>query len=336
VSDAFVEIMRGPITESAHVVSACAVDSTGEPILAVGDIESPVFLRSSAKPFIAAAAVRAGVVERFSLEPREIAVMAASHSGEPFHVAAVRSILAKIGLDESALQCGPHAPYNAAAAKALADRGERFSAIHNNCSGKHAGILALCVLRNCDPSTYMEPPNAAEREILEFCARMTGDAVADFKLGVDGCGIPVFAVSPLHGARAFMRLATLESIDSPDARALEVVRDAMLAYPLYIAGTGEFDSILMEASGGAIACKGGAEAVHGDAVLSSGAGLLIKVHDGGRRAVAPAVLTLLDALDAVDLRANETLAILAAPPIRNRVGRVVGETRVKRAMIRTR
>ena len=309
------------------------MDRTGEPILRLGDIETPVYLRSSAKPFIAAASVRAGVVERFGLEPREVAIMAASHSGEPFHVDAVRSILRKIGLNESALQCGPHPPYNSAAAKELSERAEPFTAIHNNCSGKHAGILALCVLLDCDPSTYMEPQNAAEQEILAFCARMTGDSSADFPLGVDGCGIPVFAVPPLHGARAFMRLATLDLSDSRDAKALEVVREAMLAYPLYIAGTGEFDSALMEASNGAVACKGGAEAVHGSALLQRGMGLLIKVHDGGRRAVAPAVLALLDSLDAVDLTTNQTLAAFAAPPIRNRAGRFVGETRVKRAMI---
>jgi len=334
LNDAFVEITRGPIVESAHVVSACAVDRSGEPLLRVGDTETPVYLRSSAKPFIAAAAVRAGVVERFGLEQPEIAVMAASHSGETFHVEAVRSILRKIGLDESALQCGPHAPYNAAAAKGLADRGEPFTAIHNNCSGKHAGILALCVLLDCDPTTYMQLENPAEQRVLEFCAGMTGDAVSDLTLGVDGCGIPVFAVPPLHGARAFMRLATLEGIDSDDARALRVVRDAMLAYPLYIAGTGEFDTLLMETSHGTIACKGGAEAVHGDAFISGGVGVLVKVKDGGRRAVAPAVLALLNSLGAVDLESNQLLAELAAPVIRNRAGRVVGETRVKRAMIR--
>ncbi len=301
VNDAFVEITRGPIVESAHAIWACAVDRTGTPIVQMGDIETPVYLRSSAKPFIAAAAVRAGVVQRFGLEPREVAVMAASHSGEPFHIDAVRSILRKIGLPESALQCGPHPPYNAAAAKELADRGEPFTAIHNNCSGKHAGILALCVLLNCDPATYMQPANPAEQEILAFCARMTGDTVADFPIGVDGCGIPVFAVPALHGARAFMRLATLEGIDAEDARALGAVREAMLDYPLYIAGTDEFDSVLMAQSNRTIACKGGAEAVHGDAVISEGIGLFVKVRDGGRRAVAPTVLAILDELEAIAL-----------------------------------
>ncbi|MBV8726857.1 MAG: asparaginase [Candidatus Eremiobacteraeota bacterium] len=333
MNEPFVEITRGPIVESAHVVSACAVDRKGNPILHIGDIETPVYLRSSAKPFIAAASVRAGVVERFGLEPREVAIMAASHSGEPFHIEAVRSILRKIGLTESALQCGPHPPYNAAAAAELTRRGEPFSAIHNNCSGKHAGILALCVLLDCDPSTYVELDNAAEQEILAFCARMTGDAVADFPIGVDGCGIPVFAASPLHGARAFMRLATLEEIDPDDARALGRVRDAMLAYPLYVAGTGEFDSVLMTALDGAIASKGGAEGVHGDALISEGVGILVKVCDGARRAVAPTVLAMLKELDAIGLEAQSALEPFAAPPIRNRAGREVGETRVKRAII---
>jgi len=333
LNEPFVEITRGPIVESAHVVSACAVDRTGRAILQIGDIESPVYLRSSAKPFIAAASVRAGVVERFGLEPREIAVMAASHSGEPFHVEAVRSILRKIGLTEAALQCGPHPPYNTAAAAELTRRGEPFTAIHNNCSGKHAGILALCVLLDCNPSTYMELQNAAEQTILEFCARMTGDTAADFPIGIDGCGIPVFAVSTLHGARAFMRLATLEGIDLQDASALAVVRDAMLAYPLYIAGTGEFDSVLMSTFGGSIACKGGAEGVHGDALISGAIGMLVKVRDGARRAVAPTVFAMLYELGAIDEDVKTALEIFAAPPVRNRAGRIVGETRTKRAMI---
>jgi len=332
VNGPFVEITRGPIVESAHAISACAVDRSGNILLRVGDIETPVYLRSSAKPFIAAAGVRAGALERFGLEPVEIAVMSASHSGEPFHVAAVRSILEKIGLSESALQCGSHAPYNAAAAAELARRGEPFTAIHNNCSGKHAGILALCILLGSDASAYMELDNPAEQVILEFCARMTGDAVADYALGVDGCGIPAFAVSPLHAARAFMRLATLSDGDARDMQALGVVRAAMLAHPEYVAGTGDFDSVLMTECQGAVVSKGGAEGVHGDGLIPQGVGLVVKVHDGARRAVAPSVLALLEELG-VNVGGAQTLRALAEPPIRNRAGRTVGETRTKRAMI---
>jgi len=332
VSELFVEVTRGPLVESAHAIAACAIDRLGRTILEVGDIDAPVYLRSTAKPFIAAAAVRAGVVERFGLESREVAVMAASHAGESFHVERVRSILKKIGLPESALQCGPHAPYNASAAAELVRRGEAFSAIHNNCSGKHAGILALCVVLGSDPATYMDVNNGAEQEILAFCARATDAAPAELTLGIDGCGIPVFAVPLRQAALAFMRFATLGGLAEPDARALETVRSAMVQHPLYVAGTGEFDSVLMEVLEGVHACKGGAEGVHGDAALRAGLGLVVKVLDGARRAVAPAVIELLDELGVLDRHVREQLEGFAAPNIVNRAGRVVGAIRTRRAM----
>jgi L-asparaginase II len=332
VNEPFVEITRGPIVESAHAISACAIDRSGKVILQVGDVRTPVYLRSSAKPFIAAAAVRNGVIERFGLQAPEIAVMAASHSGEPFHVEAVRSILRKIGLSESALQCGPHAPYNAAAASALAQSGEPFTAVHNNCSGKHAGILALCIVLGSDPATYMEAGNPAEREILALCARVTDSDPANFPLGIDGCGIPVFATPPQNGALAFMRLATLQGLDDSDARALERVRSAMLEYPLYVAGTGEFDSVLMRVLEGAGVSKSGAEGVHGDALIAAGTGLILKVHDGARRAVAPAVVAILEKLGVLDGAARAKLQPFAAPHVVNRAGRVVGEVRARRAI----
>ncbi|MBV8245967.1 MAG: asparaginase [Candidatus Eremiobacteraeota bacterium] len=328
-----VEVRRGPLTESVHEIAACAVDARGEALLELGDVDAPVYLRSTAKPFIAAASVKAGVVERFGLEPRELAVMAASHYGEPFHVDAVRSILRKIGLPESALQCGAHPPYNAAAAAELEARGEPFTAVHNNCSGKHAGILALCLTMGCDPQTYLEASNPAEQTILEFCARMTGDDPHHWPVGIDGCGIPVFATPLRRAARAFMHFATLEGIDERDARALATVRDAMLKYPEYVSGTGEFDSVLMANAGGTIACKGGAEGVHGDAAIGRGVGLGLKVIDGARRAVAPAVLATLASLGALPEQTARALDAEAHPSVKNRAGRNVGEIAIRRAIL---
>jgi L-asparaginase II len=123
---------------------------------------------------------------------QEIAVMAASHTGEPFHLEAVASILAKIGLDESALQCGAHLPYNEAAAQALLRSGALPTALHNNCSGKHAGILALCRVLGSDTARYMSPENPAQVAILDFCARLCDDDASTWSPAIDGCGIPVY------------------------------------------------------------------------------------------------------------------------------------------------
>lgn len=312
--------------ESIHTIAACAVDATGKNVLAYGDVdEFPVFLRSSAKPFIAAAVIEAGASRRFGLEPREIAVMAGSHGGQSFHVEAVRSILQKIGMPEDALRCGVHPPYNAAAAADLERSGAPLTAVYNNCSGKHAGILALCKIVNADPQTYLEARNPAEQFILDFCARVSDVKTANMPIGVDGCGIPVYAV-PLHNAAlSFLRLATLEGVNAEDAAALRVVRDAMMAFPEYVSGTGEFDARLMEAGGGSIVCKAGAEGVHGVGVLKPAFGVVCKVLDGTARARPPAVLAMLRRLGALSAAQLTKLADLERGIVYNRAGRAVGE-----------
>ena len=322
-----VEVTRGNLVESVHHVAAAAATPRGDVIFSTGDISSPVFLRSSAKPFIAAAAIAAGVRERFELDMREIAVMAASHTGQPFHIEAVESILEKIGVDESALKCGPHYPYNEAAAHAMIERGEKPRAVHNNCSGKHAGILALATVLGANLSTYLEVDNPAQQAVLAFCARMSDDDPATWPLGIDGCGIPVYATSLRKAAMAFARFASLTEVDSHDAMALLVVRDAMISYPEYVSGTGKFDSVLMAAGGGSIACKEGAEGVHALSLIPDGIGFASKVADGASRGRPPVTMAALRALgspvaDATELRA------FARPVVYNRAGTRVGEVRV--------
>jgi len=314
-----------------HRVSACASDDRGNVLFERGPIDVPVYLRSTAKPFIAAAAVRAGAVERFGFDTHEIALMAASHNGEPFHIAAVRSMLRKIGVTESALACGPDAPYDPASAEELARAGVAFAAIHNNCSGKHAGIIALSVLLGADVATYRDPENPAQRQILALCARACDASVDDLPLGVDGCGIPVFAVSLRKAALAFARLATLEGLDYGDARALRVVRDAMMAAPEYVAGTGEFDTGLMRAARGGIVAKSGAEGVHGLAHLPSGTGFVLKIADGAARAVPPATMEIATRLGMLDDAAARELEAFASVPLFNRAGLRTGTIRSRDA-----
>lgn len=322
-----VEVTRGGLVESVHHVAACAVDARGDVVFERGDIETPVFLRSSAKPFIAAAAIAAGVRERFSLEPEEIAVMAASHFGEPFHVEAARSILHKIGLPESALQCGAHLPYDEHAAAALMRYGVEPTPIFNNCSGKHAGILALCVAIGADTQTYLDAENPAQRAILAFCARVSDDDASAWPLGVDGCGIPVYATGLRRAALSFARLATLQGVSDSDAAALGIVRDAMVAHPQFIAGTGQLDTVLMQATHGALACKGGAEGVHGVAAIERGLGYVSKVCDGAGRARGPSTIAALRHLGVIDEAKATELARFGRPIVYNRAHRNVGEIR---------
>jgi L-asparaginase II len=323
----FVEVLRGPLVESVHAVAAYAIDANGRELLSIGSVNVPTYLRSAAKPFIAATALMAGVAQQFGLEQREIAVMAASHSGEPFHIDAVRSILKKIGLDESALQCGADYPYDEHAREALQSQGIRPARIYHNCSGKHAGILSLCRAIGADPATYMERENAAQQRILAFCAGMSDDYFNGANLAVDGCGIPVYATTLKNAARSYLRLATLTGITPEAADALRTVREAMIAYPEYMSGTGDFDAALIRAYDGTLVCKGGAEGVLGVALIEPGAALVIKVIDGNERARPPGSIHALRRIGLMNDERYEKMRAYANPPVKNRAGRVVGEIR---------
>jgi L-asparaginase II len=312
-----VDVTRGERVESTHAVAACACDDRGAILLECGTVDEPVYLRSAAKPFIAAAVLLAGAAERFGLDQREIAVMCASHAGEPRHLELVASILAKIGASVDDLQCGVQA-------------GREPTPLGNNCSGKHAGILALARLRGVPLAGYLDAAHPAQREVLSCCERVFADRFTPDRIGVDGCGIPVFATSLATAARTFARLGTLHGFADGDARALRTVRDAMLAQPWIVAGTGRFDTDLMRAVPGTILAKGGAEGVHASALPATGAGLVLKVIDGAARAVPPAAIALLGRLGALGTEAERGLAPHARSPVRNVAGRVVGEVRARK------
>ncbi len=320
-----VAVRRGARVESVHNVAACVADVDGDVVLKAGTIETPVFLRSSAKPFIAAASVRAGVLERFGFGERELAVMCASHNGEPAHVELVASMLERIGASVDDLACGVQTPSYEPAAAALAARGEAPTQLHNNCSGKHAGILALAKVIGAPFEGYLDAAHPAERLIIAMCERVSDDAFEGEKLAVDGCGIPVYATTLRKAAVSFARLATLRGLDDEDATALARVASAMTNEPWYVAGTGRFDTDLMRATGGRIVSKAGAEGFHCDALLDAGLGLALKVVDGSRRAAPPATLATLEALRVLEPTARAALRQHAVIPVKNVAGRVVGE-----------
>jgi L-asparaginase II len=232
-------------------------------------------------------------------------------------------------MDETALQCGVHLPYDEKSARSIVRDGIPPSPLHNNCSGKHAGILALCKAIGADPTTYLEPGNPAQQYILAFCARLSDDDPQVWPIAVDGCGIPVYATSLRKAALSFARFATLDDIAPSDAAALKVVRDAMIAHPEYVAGPGELDTVLMQVGGGAIACKGGAEGVHGVAMIARGLGYVSKVLDGSGRARGPSTVAALRALGAIDEGKATELTRFGRPIVYNRAGRAVGEIRAR-------
>jgi L-asparaginase II len=320
-----VAVTRGGIVESEHFVRHALAAPDGRIISSLGDIDGPTFMRSSAKPLIGAVVVRSGAADRFGLTDEELAVAVGSHSGEPHHVAAVRDILAKIGLDESALACGPHPPLHEPSAKALVAQGLEPGRIHNNCSGKHAAILALAVHRGVAPRGYLEPDHPAQAEVLDGCAHLLDVPRGSMAIGVDGCGIPVIGVPLRAAAVCYAKFADPARFGAAWAAAVSRVVHVMIEYPHYVAGTGRFDTDLMGAARGAIASKGGAEGYHATAALERELGLAVKVADGSYRAVSPFVLEMLAEHDVLAGSALESLARHRRPKIKNHAGTIVGE-----------
>ena len=323
-----VVVTRGALVESEHCVCYAVADVDGHLIESRGDIDRLVYLRSSAKPLIATAVVASGAADHFGFSPKEIALAAASHSGEPEHVETALRMLRACGLDEAALQCGAHAPVHEPSAEALAATGQRPRAIHNNCSGKHAGILALAVHRGADPSGYLAPDHPAQVEILDVSAELLGVPRESLSIGVDGCGIPVIAAPLRVVATFFARMSEPERFFPRLAPSLRRVTSAMTEHPYMIAGTNRFDTELMRVAQGDVAAKGGAEGYHASAALRRGLGMTAKVADGNYRAIAPVVINRWSALGVLDQQMVDALAAYATPALRNHAGRVIGEIKV--------
>jgi L-asparaginase II len=324
---AAVVVTRGGIVESQHYVRYVVADAAGAVVESAGDIDAPTFLRSSAKPMICAAVVASGAAERFGFTDAELAIAAGSHSGEPYHVEAVASMLEKIGLDQTALLCGPHPPIHEPSAAALVRAGKVPERIHNNCSGKHAAILALAVHLGASPKNYLVPDHPAQAAILTACAEMFDVPRASMIVGVDGCGIPAVAVPLRTSAVFYARFAVSAELPARWREPLERVRRAMVNNPQYVAGTDRFDTDLMRATFPNMACKGGAEGFHATAIIHRAMGVCVKVADGNPRAISPFVIEKLIELGA--LGADEALLLerYRHPVVKNHAGTVVGEIR---------
>lgn len=300
-------LYRGGLSESVHRGRYAACDAGGNILDSGGETGDPVWVRSSAKPFQALPLLVSGAAEALGLTDEEIAVACGSHGGEEAHLAAVRSILRKAGLQEGELQSGAHPPLNVAATEALTRAGKRPGPVHGNCSGKHAGMLALCAYRGWETGSYRSRNHPVQREILGAVSQMCGLGEGEVYIGGDGCGAPAFALPLRSLATGFARLASGTGNDStpePFGAAVERVRRSMIGNPFMVAGTGRLDTRLMQSVD--LVCKSGAEGVFA-AGLPDGTGLAIKVSDGAGRAVEPAALSLLGRLGVESLPVSDTL-----------------------------
>jgi L-asparaginase II len=323
-----IEITRGSQLEVIYRGAIAVVNARGELVASAGDPNLTTFLRSSAKPFQLLPLVESGAADRFGFSERELAVMAASHNGEEFHVQAVTGILQRLGLDVNALQCGTHAPSYPPAARALEEAGQQPNALHNNCSGKHSGMLAQCLDRKLPIESYLDPQHPIQITIRQTLAELAGVSPDSIRLGTDGCSVPTFAIPLAASALAFARLADPSQFGQPRSSALHRIASAMMAYPEMVGGTKRLDTDVMRAGKGRVVVKGGAEGYYGIGILPLGLGVALKLEDGdagrGRNAVVVEVLRQLGALD------DEGLASLqryAAGSFKNFRGLTVGQVR---------
>jgi L-asparaginase II len=286
-------VTRGALVESVHRGRLAICDPDGNVLEAVGDPEAYIYARSSTKPFQALPLVLSGAADAFGLTDAELAVVCASHNAEEPHLAAVRSILEKAGLTEEDLQSGAHLPLHEPEADELIRMGEEPRPIHGNCSGKHAGMLAVCVHEGYETATYRDPAHPLQRRILDLIAEVCGLREDEVLVAGDNCGVPAFALPLRSFATGLARIAKGKGL--PDKLALAALRigGAMRDHPFMVAGTGRFDTELMDSTD--LLVKGGAEAV---LALGSreGWGMALKVSDGAVRAVRPAALAALSGM----------------------------------------
>lgn len=332
-----VEQVRGGVVEAWHRLHVAVVDARGTLVARVGDPELVTFWRSAAKPFQALPLVVDGVVERFRVTTAELALCCASHSSEPGQVAIVRDLLAKVGCSERDLLCGPHPPLSERVAQDYVTRGLRLTPIYSNCSGKHAGMLALARHHEWPIEFYTRLEHPVQQRCLAEVSRWTDVPVSAIKTAVDGCGVVCYGLPLVNMALAYARLGAGTERAEPDSgdprstraqdrtvpAAAPRVVEAMLRHPELIAGEGRPCTEMMRAHPGRVIAKVGAEGVYCALLLSEGLGVALKVEDGHGGAAALAVAAVLE-----ELGLRPRPASLTARPNVNTRGERVGESRV--------
>ena len=313
-----------PWSSHATACSVAVCDASGQLRARCGDVDLVMYARSAVKPFQALPLVEDGVADRFGMTPAELALCCASHSGEPRHIDVAESLLRRIGADEAALACGPHAPYHEPSARALREARKEPTRLHNNCSGKHAGMLALARHHGWPLRDYQLLEHPVQQRMLHEVARWIEVAPEDIASAVDGCGVVTFAASLREFARGFARFAAAARRgDAGPARIVSVIT----RNPEYVGGSGRLCTELMRVTAGRLFVKVGAEGVYLAGAPGAELGIALKVEDGAQRAAEPALISVLRGLN---LLTDDELAGLAAyvePIMRNTRNEEVGVIR---------
>jgi L-asparaginase II len=332
VNPVLVDVLRGAVVESAHRGAVAVFDAEGKAVWEIGDTHRPVFPRSAVKAIQALPLVESGAADAYGFGDKELALACASHSGEPAHAELARTMLAKAGCDESALECGTHWPMDHEATVALARTGGIPNALHNNCSGKHAGFVCTCCHGGIDHHGYVTAGHAMQEMIREAMEAVTGAAHDAGHRGTDGCSIPTYAVPLRNFALGFAKMVSGKGLEPLRAKAAQRLLSACMAEPFFVSGTGRADLKLMQAAPGRIFVKVGAEGVYCAALPELGFGIALKCDDGAGRAAEVMIASVLARLLRKDADLSAALERLARPDIESRIGAKVGTMRPAEAL----
>lgn len=325
MSEIVLHFTRGAHVENIHRGDVAAVNCAGEIVHEVGNAKLPMFWRSAAKPFQALPFVKNGGLEKYNITDEELALLVSSHSGEPNHVALVRNILQKLGLDESVLDCGVVRPMSGKAFKDLIAAGQKVLPVHNPCSGKHSQIIALAQMLGVPFEGYTQPDHEAQKIIFSHVAMAAKVPETQLEIGIDGCGVPVFYLPLYNMALAYARLSTPKLGDWGDYEtAATKIRDAMSAYPQVLSGSGRIDLAVSEITGGRVIAKIGADAVYCLCVKDENLGVAFKIEDGSYAAVTPMVIAVLKKFDLLTKDEADALDKKFPPTLKNHRGEIIG------------
>ncbi len=311
------EMTRGNWIENRHRGAICVANAAGEVLSSAGDIERPVFPRSAIKSMQALAIFKSGAADKFGLTDAELALACASHLGEEPHTSGVAALLARLGLSEADLECGAHSPADPKARKALREAHQKPSALHNNCSGKHAGMLAVARALDIDHHGYVGREHQVQKLVRERIEQIIGEPLNEDRCGTDGCSIPTWAAPIRAFAAGFARMATGEGLAPDLADASKSIFDAATGNPFLVRGTGGLDTELMQAFNGRLMIKVGADGVYCGAIRDLGLGFALKIDDGSIPAAEVVVCRLLLAIANPDASQRELLEQKAHVPVVN-------------------
>lgn len=327
MSEIMIHRTRGKVVETMHRGDAVVLDPSGNVIAGCGDVYKYTYFRSSAKPIQALSVILSGARERFGIDDKELALICSSHYSEDMHLATVRSILGKLGLDESALQCGVARSIREEIAFAQTAQGIAPARIKSDCSGKHSGMLATCLIKGYPIDTYLDPAHPVQQDNLHHLAEICGYPAEQIEIGVDGCNVPVFALPIYNMALGYARFTNPEYLPEQYRDAAMTIFSAMNAFPEMVSGTGGFCTALMQATHGRLIGKVGAAGVYCIGIREPQLGIALKIEDGAPGIAPMAAMHILMSLNLITSAEYEELRHFHVQPNLNDDKLPIGELR---------